>query len=74
MAKVIVMHRMYGCETGCCGHVVLTEGQDEWEGEFEFEHPFREDPRDFAEALVRRTLGDEHVADLDWENCIVEED
>jgi hypothetical protein len=25
----------------------------------------------FAEGLVREEFGEEHVADLDWENCMV---
>ena len=75
--KIIVYHNGYGCDTGCCGHVVeVSEGVlvggllpvDE----FHFEHPSeKQDYREFAENLVRETYGEEHVKDLDWENCAV---
>lgn len=68
MAKVIVYHSYYGCDTGCCGHTVeLEDGRKE----FGFDHPFGEDARKFAEELIREKFGDEHVSDLDWENCEV---
>ena len=70
MGKVIVYHAGYGCETGCCGHVVEMDG----ESKFIFTHPYDEDPRHFAEALVRQEFGDDHVKDLDWDNCIVVQD
>ena len=81
MSKVIVYHTSYGCDTGCCGHVVEVDG--EIIGDFDFGHPnhygLPEADRDaayrkYAEDLVRSELGDEHVADLDWENCTVIDD
>lgn len=69
MSRVIVSHASYGCETGCCGHIV--EVDDERVGEFVFDHPYGDDPRAFAERLVCEQLGEEHVADLDWENSVV---
>lgn len=75
MTKIIVYHRYHGCETGCCGHAVAIEHDDgRQEESFEFMHPYDEDPRAFAERLVVEEFGAEHVADLDWENCIIEED
>lgn len=69
--KLIVYHNSYGCATGCCGHVVKDiESNDE---DFQFEHPYyaktEEDFREFAEDLIRNLYGDDHVKDLDWENC-----
>lgn len=64
--KIVVFHASYGCDTGCCGHVV----KDDCE-EFSFAHPHGEDPREFAERLVREVCGEEHVADLDWDNCVI---
>ena len=80
--KVIVYHASYGCETGCCGHVVLMgENPDPYafadsgQEEFEFDHPYGQNPRKFAERLVRNAFGEDHVKDLDWENCrIVDSD
>ena len=68
MAKVIVYHERYGCDTGCCGHAVYVD--DERQG-FEFGGTGDMDPREYAEFLVIQELGREHVADLDWENCLV---
>lgn len=69
--RIVVYHKRYGCETGCCGHSVRMEGGRE---EFMFDHPYNADPRKFAEDLVREVFGEEHTKDLDWENCIIEEE
>ncbi len=66
--KVIVYHRAYGCDTGCCGHAVMVGDQER----FEFDHPrANEDLKAYAEKLITDLFGAEHVADLDWENCNV---
>lgn len=75
--RIIVYHSHYGCETGCCGHTV--EVIDDVEasnnsGMFEWEHPDNEDPRAFAERLIRELHGEEHVKDLDWANCQITND
>jgi hypothetical protein len=45
-------------------------------GEFQFSHPDKgiDDFRAWAEDLVRAEAGEDHVADLDWENCMVVDD
>ncbi len=68
MTKIVVYHRHYGCDTGCCGHAV---SMDDDEGKFLFEHPYGQDPQAFARELVIEALGKEHVADLDWEQCLI---
>lgn len=68
--KVIVYHDYFGCDTGCCGHTVEMGDQSK----FDFCHPYSEDHLEFAKRLVEDTFGAEHVADLDWENCIISED
>jgi hypothetical protein len=74
MVRIVVYHRGYGCDTGCCGHaieVIGTQGESD-EACFEFDHPRAdESPRQFAERMIRRHLGDKHVADLDWDNCMI---
>lgn len=76
MSRVIVYHAGYGCESGCCGHVVELDG----EMHFEFTHPFDIDLSDrdavkrWACELIADTLGSEHVADLDWDNCVIVDD
>lgn len=69
--KVVVYHSYYGCATGCCGHrVELDDGQYN----FVFGHPYGDDQMEFAKHLVSTTFGEQHVADLDWENCIILDD
>lgn len=76
--RVVVYHGSYGCDTGCCGHYVeLDNGQrvfDSWT----FDHPGREDFRawaiEYAQDAVRHAYGDDHVADLDWDNSFVVSD
>ena len=71
-SRIVVLHSGYGCDTGCCGHIIEVNGEEV--GGFNFDHPWDEDHRKWAEQLIRKEFGDEHVADLDWENCIVSED
>jgi len=70
MTKIIVYHSKYGCDTGCCGHTVKMGDAEK----FEFDHPYGQDFRDFAEVMIRETFGEEHIKDLDWENCRVVDD
>ena len=73
MAKVLVYHRGVGCDTGCCGHAVSINGEEE-ELHY-FATPARgQSARAFAEELVTQSLGPEHVQDLDWDNCIIVDD
>ena len=71
--KIVVYHEHYGCETGCCGHVIEVNG--ERRGDFIFSHPdSREEFRQFAEDLIAEQFGAEHVKDLDWPYCRIEYD
>lgn len=68
---VAVYHSGYGCDTGCCGHIVAIGDEER----FDFDHPgLDEDSRKFAEQLIRDLWGEEHVADLDWELCRISYD
>lgn len=73
MTKVIVYHRNYGCWTGCCGHAVQIDGNED-EEEFQFEHPYNRSVEDFVRFIVTTTMGSAHVADIDWANCIISSD
>ncbi len=66
-SRIVVMHSGYGCDTGCCGHVIEWGDQER----FVWEHPGNEDPFEWAKNLIASELGAEHVADLDWENCLI---
>ena len=77
--KIIVYHSSYGCDTGCCGHVVeADDGTRPKSGRdgFNFDHPYSRntDWRKWAEDLVRQEFGEEHVKDLDWDHCTVSDD
>lgn len=71
--RIIVYHRGYGCDTGCCGHAIRVNDASIEHETFDFAHPWLRDesPREFAERWVREEFGEAHVADLDWENCDV---
>lgn len=83
MARVVVYHGYYGCDTGCCGHTLEVDDpelQRKIGWGFNFFHPryYGDDPvemekaaKKFAEDFIREELGEEHVADLDWENSVV---
>lgn len=73
MTRVVVYHDFYGCTTGCCGHSVQIEGEDEKSFDFGDPSPF-DDPLEFAKDFVYRRLGEEHVKDLDWEHCLILDD
>lgn len=71
---VTVMHEGFGCQTGCCGHRVYVDDRDTGESSrFVFGHAgLGDDLLNYAKQLVRKKFGEEHVADLDWENsCVV---
>jgi hypothetical protein len=72
MQKIVVLHGSYGCDTGCCGHFVEVDGRRV--GDFSFGHPYDGDHLEFAKKLVAEEYGEEHVADLDWENCMIVDD
>jgi hypothetical protein len=70
--SVIVYHSTYGCDTGCCGHVIdLGNGTSR----FSFSHPYDgDDPVQYAKDLITSKFGEEHVADLDWDHCFISDD
>lgn len=70
--KIVVYHAYYGCDTGCCGHTI--EVEEAPHPRFRFTHPYGGDHRAFAEDLIREEMGDEHVADLDWDNSYICDD
>jgi hypothetical protein len=74
--RIIVYHASYGCESGCCGHIIqLTDGV-RFESEFDFCHPYTSEDgfKEFAEKMVREKYGEEHVKDLAWDECEIRED
>lgn len=71
--RVRVYHSMYGCDTGCCGHVVEVDGREE----FDFAHPDdRSDmagwARKHAEDVIRKKWP-ECLDSIDWSTLDVSE-
>lgn len=67
--RIVVFHGMYGCETGCCGHVVEIAGSRD---DFGFDHPeYGETDEAFARRLVTEKWGEEHCEDIDFEKCVI---
>jgi len=67
---------MYGCDSGCCGHTIEIDGERTYNKDgdscFDFFHPrsnSEEDRLEYAKQHIRDVFGDDHVKDLDWENC-----
>jgi len=71
VTRAIVYHSSYGCDTGCCGHFVEL---DDGRGLFDFDHPYGEDVQEFVRRLVTDAFGEEHVADIAWDECVVSDD
>lgn len=71
MSKIIVYHAEYGCDTGCCGHIIKS---DDGGSSFCFQHPYGDDFKEFAKKLIAEKFGEEHVKDLDWENSAISDD
>lgn len=76
--RVLVLHGGYGCDTGCCGHwIELGDDQTPREERLErfvFGHPGSDQDRlAWAKELVRDVFGEEHVKDLDWDHCVIED-
>lgn len=90
MSKAIVIyHSGYGCDSGCCGHrIEIGDAESEHDeygfddpdrAKFSFDHPYgsgddEQKRREWAENLIREEFGDEHVADLDWDHCVISDD
>ena len=72
LARIRVFHSYYGCDTGCCGHVIVVDGREV--GGFEFGHPRGRDPKEWARAMVERALrGSACLATIDWSTLDVSE-
>ncbi len=77
MPRIVVYHTYYGCDTGCCGHAIEVEDDDgsipkRKRRNFDFgDCGETDDPLKCAQEMVRDAFGEEHVKDLDWENCVI---
>ena len=74
--KIRVYHAYYGCDTGCCGHIV--EILDNNLSQFVFTHPYDRDisHKEWARELVEQTIKynwPECLPNIDWDTLDVED-
>ncbi len=70
--KIFITHAWYGCESGCCGHIIEvdSDGFVTEQGGFVFSHAEdKASVKKWAEEIISDYLGPEHVKDLDWDRC-----
>jgi hypothetical protein len=71
---VRVYHAYYGCDTGCCGHIVSIE--EEVKEQFIFTHPYEEkDIRAWAKKLALEVIENcwpECLKEIDWDTIEIE--
>jgi len=55
LVKVYVVHRFFGCDTGCEGHTAIAEDAEGniCESKFEFDAPYGESHKEFAKEFAR---------------------
>ena len=70
---VKVYHTLYGCDTGCCGHILEVDDVSLL-SYFRFDHFDQNDLEDREKIIkwvkkeLAQTFGEEHLYDIDWEN------
>ena len=65
--RVRVLHSYYGCETGCCGHIVEIDGEER-RNSFNFMHA---DSVEEAKELAKDYISHYHpscVDTIDWDS------
>lgn len=65
-----VVHQFYGCDTGCCGHVVYgddCDGNEVWSSHFHFDHPYGDDKVTWARSLAAEDLPEVPLNEADSE-------
>lgn len=62
--KIRVLHAYYGCDTGCCGHIIEID-DEEIGGSFEFGHP--ESKEELRQFILEHVPKECH-ANIDWES------
>ena len=69
--KIRVLHAYYGCDTGCCGHILEIDGEEDYDT-FEFDH-FDYDfmgktAKERLREFILSKIPEECHADIDWES------
>lgn len=74
MSKVTVRvyHSGYGCDTGCCGHIVEVDKDGKYLGQdFSFTHPYNEDFKTWARKHIEEFILEQYpecLPDIDWDS------
>jgi len=62
--KIRVLHAYYGCDTGCCGHILEIDDEEEY-STFEFGHP--DSVEKLREYILKHVPKECHES-IDWES------
>lgn len=68
VVKVAVKHDGYGCESGCCGHVIHGYDKDNiqcWASDFCFEHPYGQEDKVFILDILHNDFSDDELAKIE---------
>ena len=68
---VRVLHAYYGCDTGCCGHMVEVDGETV-SGSFDFGHYSKDDEEALREYVLQHVPKECHDS-IDWDTLKIEE-
>lgn len=63
--KLAIKHTYYGCDSGCCGHMVEVQDGDPRRFDFQFYHAGGTTPSDLREFAVE-IVGEENIGDVDF--------
>lgn len=61
MKKIKILHSYYGCDTGCCGHIIEVDGEAD-HGSFTFHHFDELKPLGVLDQIVDAVDGQNRVA------------
>jgi len=60
--KIRVLHAYYGCDTGCCGHIIEIDGEEDSRS-FTFDHFEKSEQVTVLDQIVTAVYGVETVLD-----------
>lgn len=67
--KIRILHAYYGCDTGCCGHVIEIDGE-EVRSSFRWGHP---GSKSDVEDIILEHVPDVCLDTLDWDTVEVDD-
>lgn len=73
LVKTYALHRGYGCDTGCCGHVAYAEdvAGNTCSAQFEFTHPYGAPIEEWAQEFCADAFRN---VPFSWADCRISDD